>query len=138
LVQLGKRHSTSFQTRGWHLHHFPINAMDCMDILQKWAAEEIHPHPSTTGFLTFFIVSHFCMVVTLVHFYMYDRLGTCHYWTNECYTACYMGHWHPIGWEKAFYCKFRMDTKEELFPFVMLINSSSLPWNSSPRPYVED
>jgi beta-galactoside alpha-2,6-sialyltransferase (sialyltransferase 1) len=38
--------------------------------LQKWAAEEIHPHPPTTGFLTFFIVSHFCPMVTLVHFHM--------------------------------------------------------------------
>jgi hypothetical protein len=63
--------------------------------LQKWAAEEIHP--PTTGFLTFFIVSHFCLVVTLVHFHMYDRLGTCHYWTNEHYSACYTGHWHPVG-----------------------------------------
>jgi hypothetical protein len=105
--------------------------------LQKWAAEEIHPHPPTTGFLTF-IVSHFCLMVTLVHFHRYDRLGMCHYWTNECYVACCMGLLHPIGWEKAFYCSFRMDTKEELFPFMMLISSSSLPWNSSSRPYAED
>jgi hypothetical protein len=33
LVQLGKRHSTSLQIRGWHLHHSPIDTMDCMDIL---------------------------------------------------------------------------------------------------------
>jgi hypothetical protein len=48
--------------------------------LQEWAAEEIHPHPPTTGFLTFFIVSHFYPVVTFVHFHMYARLGTCHCW----------------------------------------------------------
>jgi hypothetical protein len=48
--------------------------------LQKWATEEIHPHPPTTGFITVFIVSHSCPVVTLVHFHMYERLGTCHYW----------------------------------------------------------
>jgi hypothetical protein len=29
--------------------------------LQEWAAKDIHPHPATTGFLTFFIVSHFCL-----------------------------------------------------------------------------
>jgi hypothetical protein len=106
--------------------------------LQEWAAEETHLHPPTTGFIIFFIVSHFCPVVTLVHFHMYARLGTCYYWTNECYAACYMGHWHPFGWEKAFYCNFHMDTKGKLFLFVMLINSSSSPWNSSPRPYTED
>jgi hypothetical protein len=106
--------------------------------LQTWAEEEIHLHPPTTGFFTFVIVSHFCLVVTLVHFHMYDRLGTCHYWTNECYTACYMGHWHPVGWEKAFYGNFLMDTKGDLFPFVMPINSSSLPWNLSPRSCAEN
>jgi hypothetical protein len=65
--------------------------------LQKWATEEIHPHPPTRGFITFFIVSHFCPVVTLAHFHMYERLGMCHYWTNECYAACYMEHRHPGG-----------------------------------------
>jgi hypothetical protein len=110
----------------------PLTQWTAWTYLQEWAAEEIHPHPPTTGFLTFFIVSHFCSVVTLVHFHMYARLGTCHYWTNEHYAACYTGHWHPIGWEKAF-CSFHMDTKGELFPFVMLINSSSSPWNSSLR-----
>jgi beta-galactoside alpha-2,6-sialyltransferase (sialyltransferase 1) len=129
LVQLGKRHSTSLQTRGWHLHHSPLTQWTAWTYLQERAAEDIHPHSATTGFLTFFIVSHFCLEVTLVHFHMYARLGMCHYWTNELYAACYTGHWHPIGWEKAFYCSFHMDTKEELLPFVMLINSVCLSWN---------
>jgi hypothetical protein len=35
LVQLGKRHSVSLQTVGWHLYHCPINTMDYMDTLTK-------------------------------------------------------------------------------------------------------
>jgi hypothetical protein len=56
----------------------PLTQWTAWTYLQEWAAEEIHPHSSTTGFFTFFIVSHFCPVVTLVHFHMYARLGTCH------------------------------------------------------------
>jgi hypothetical protein len=138
LVQLGKRHSTSLQM-GCSIYTIPPSTQwTAWTYLQQWATEAIHSHPPTTGFFTFFVVSHFCPVITLVHFHMYDRLGMCHYWMNECYAACYTGHWHPIGWENAFYCSFHMDTKGELFPFVMLINSSSLLWNLSPRPYTED
>jgi hypothetical protein len=138
LVQLGKRHSTSLQTGGWHLYHSPINTMDCMDILTKMGCRGDSPTSTNYRISHLLHFSHFCPVVTLVHFLMYDRLGMCHYWPNGRYAACYMGYSHPIGWKNVFYCNFRMDTKGELFPFVMLINSSSLPWNSSLRPYAEE
>jgi hypothetical protein len=44
----------------------------------------------------------------------------------------------PLVGKRLFIAALDMDTKGELFPFVILSNSSNLPWNSSWRPYAED
>jgi hypothetical protein len=99
------------QTSGGAIYTIPPSTQwTAWTYLQEWAAEEIHPHPPTIGFLTFFNVSHFCPVVTLVHFHMYNRMSTCYYWVNECYAA---SHW--LG--KGFLLQLSQEHKRGIVPF---------------------
>ncbi|XP_008979607.1 beta-galactoside alpha-2,6-sialyltransferase 1 isoform X1 [Callithrix jacchus] len=96
----------------------PQMPWELWDILQEISPEEIQPNPPSSGMLGIIIMMTLCDQVDIYEFLPSKRrTDVCYYYQKFFDTACTMGAYHPLLYEKNLVKHLNKGTDEDIYLF---------------------
>ncbi|XP_055977312.1 beta-galactoside alpha-2,6-sialyltransferase 1 [Sorex fumeus] len=102
----------------------PQMPWELWDILQEMAPEEIQPNPPSSGMLGIILMMTLCDQVDIYEFLPSKRkTDVCYYYQKFFDSACTMGAYHPLLYEKNLVKFLNLGTDEDIY----LLGKATLP-----------
>ncbi|XP_023070484.1 beta-galactoside alpha-2,6-sialyltransferase 1 isoform X2 [Piliocolobus tephrosceles] len=102
----------------------PQMPWELWDILQEISPEEIQPNPPSSGMLGIIIMMTLCDQVDIYEFLPSKRkTDVCYYYQKFFDSACTMGAYHPLLYEKNLVKHLNQGTDEDIY----LLGKATLP-----------
>lgn len=96
----------------------PQMPWELWDVLQEMAPEEIQPNPPSSGMLGIILMMTLCDQVDIYEFLPSKRkTDLCYYYQKFFDTACTMGAYHPLLYEKNLVKFLNLGTDEDIYLF---------------------
>uniref|UniRef100_F6YWA6 Beta-galactoside alpha-2,6-sialyltransferase 1 n=2 Tax=Monodelphis domestica TaxID=13616 RepID=F6YWA6_MONDO len=94
----------------------PKMPWELWDILQENSPEDIQPNPPSSGMIGIVIMMNFCDTVDIYEFLPSKRkTDICHYYQQFFDSACTMGAYHPLLFEKNMVKHLNQGTDEDIY-----------------------